>query len=417
MASLETIATHLSGLTAEGDAAEAVRLHILDTLVAAIFGRLLADAGPVHIFSGDDLAQQIALQIALTRSTEIDDIEILGCVTPGSVVVPSAILAGAMWDADDAMVLRAVMAGYEAMIWFSRAVGGPAALASGIWPTFVAAPLGVAATLARLRGFAPKKLEAALGIALARTALFAGRGAVSPRFVLLGLAAAEGLRACEAVAEGCGADSAVLDHILDLVGGSKDKPAAERPLIHDCEIKPYSTARQGLAAIEAFRSLQLKPGEIPRIAHVLAEVPSASLGFLHNRPPGRMGMIVNLASQLALSTTTEAALFDIRKDASLAGELQLIADKVELRGAPDLDALYPGRWSARVTVRFESGELRRAEWSGPLAPTWESVAAKALTIGSASGIDTSFVVPLTETCRELGKGSRSAKSLAALALR
>jgi 2-methylcitrate dehydratase PrpD len=416
MASLETIATHLSGLAAEGEAAEAVRLHIMDTLVAAKFGRLLADAGPIHIFSDDGLAPQIALQIAVTRSTEVDDIEILGCVTPGSVVVPSAILAGAMLDADDAMVLRAVMAGYEAMIWFSRAVGGPAALARGIWPTFVAAPLGVAATLASLRGFAPKKLEAALGLALARTALFAGRGAASPRFVLLGLAAAEGLRAYEAAAEGCGADSAVLDHILDLVGGSKDQPAVEQPLIHDCEIKPYSTARQGLAAIEAFRSLQLKPHEIPRVAHILAEMPSATLGFLHNRPPGRMGMIVNLASQLALSTT-DAALFDLRRDASLAGELQPIADKVELRGAPDLDALYPGRWSARVTVRFESGELRKAEWSGPLAPTWESLTAKAVKIGSASGFDTSFVSPLTEACRALGKGSRGAKSLAALALR
>src|SRR5262249_48636811 len=70
---------------------------------------------------------------------------------PGAIVIPGALpLAGALpaVAADD--VIAAILAGTEAMTRLGRAIDGPAILYRGVWPTYFAAPFGMAAVAARL---------------------------------------------------------------------------------------------------------------------------------------------------------------------------------------------------------------------------------------------------------------------------
>ena len=110
---------------------------------------------------------RIALGVAMTRLTEIDDIHMPSCTTPSSVVVPTALaIAGHLQLRDARTFTHALYAGYEVMTRFGVAISGPSILTRGIWPTYLAAPLCAAAVTARLLGLTAEKTANALGIAL-----------------------------------------------------------------------------------------------------------------------------------------------------------------------------------------------------------------------------------------------------------
>ena len=99
----------------------------------------------------DALADCVAINVALARLSEIDDIHLGAMVTPGAIVVPSALtIAASLPDVGADDVAAAIVAGYEAMIRLGAAIDGPSVLYRGIWPTYFAAPFGVAAVAARL---------------------------------------------------------------------------------------------------------------------------------------------------------------------------------------------------------------------------------------------------------------------------
>ena len=63
-------------------------------------------------------------------------------------------------------VIAAILAGYEAMTRLGRAIDGPTMLYRGIWPTYFAAPFGIAAVAARLLELDAKQAANALALAL-----------------------------------------------------------------------------------------------------------------------------------------------------------------------------------------------------------------------------------------------------------
>ena len=105
------------------------------------------------------------------RSTEVDDIDLPGCTTVGAVVVPVAVtMAAARPRVGEGALLSAVVSGYEAMTRLGRAIGGATLLYRGVWPTYVTAAFGAAATTARLL-----ELDAAATASCARARVGAHR--------------------------------------------------------------------------------------------------------------------------------------------------------------------------------------------------------------------------------------------------
>src|SRR5262244_2244205 len=125
---------------------EILALHIAD-IVGAWIASLCTPEGAAllrwHATSCEGAAPgsmhrlrlDVATHCALARLSEIDDIHLASTTTPGAIVVPGAIaIAAACRNRDPDTLAAAMTAGYEAMIRFGQAIGGPSILYRGIWP-------------------------------------------------------------------------------------------------------------------------------------------------------------------------------------------------------------------------------------------------------------------------------------------
>src|SRR5467141_1515787 len=175
---------------------EALRLHIADTLGMMLQGALLAEGSAAMA-----LGSRLAGWCACARLTEADDIHLTSCTTPGSVVVPTALhlaSAGAFKTWGD--FVTAVLAGYETLIRVGYAINGPRILASKVWPTLFAAPMGAAAVACRAW-----KLN-------------------SSRCISLGAAAEQGVLAARAARQGALGDAQLLERRAGRMAGVRIYP-------------------------------------------------------------------------------------------------------------------------------------------------------------------------------------------------
>jgi 2-methylcitrate dehydratase PrpD len=185
-----------------------VKAHIVDTLGAQLAGSRTDEGlavGRLAASAGANLASAVLAGCAQTRCTEIDDIHLTSCTTPGSVVVPTALAlaaAGGLRSVRD--FVAAVLAGYESLIRLGYAIDGPAVLHKNVWPTYFAAAFGSAATSSRAYGLSVEQTAGALttALALASGVALAAAPASSSRWVTLGAAAANGVLAARSAREG-----------------------------------------------------------------------------------------------------------------------------------------------------------------------------------------------------------------------
>src|SRR5439155_14687040 len=107
----------------------------------------------------------------------------------------------------------AIVAGYEAMIRFGAAIDGPTVLYRGIWPSYFAAPLGVAAVAARLMRLDAARTAHALATALIMLTPGTGHHAAptTARWLAVGHSAARGLAAALAAHAGFTSDLELAD--------------------------------------------------------------------------------------------------------------------------------------------------------------------------------------------------------------
>jgi 2-methylcitrate dehydratase PrpD len=356
---------------------ERLAMHLLDAVGAWIAGRATEEgkmlarlestpSQPLSVFGREPL-DRIALGVATTRLTEIDDIHMPSCTTPSSVVVPTALaVAGRLQRRDAQSFAQALCAGYEVMTRFGVAVAGPSLLNRGIWPTYLVAPMCAAAVAARLLGLTADKTADALGIALTMTSGRPGRPiGASPRWLLLGIAARAGCTAALAAAEGYAGDRNLLDD--DWMVRTHNIPCDIAPLKATTEVgdavaalslKPYCAAKQTIAAIDAFRNLLeqgIAPGDIVAL-HVAVPRAYAAMIAHRNAAASRMARITSAAYQLALAAYRPAGLDDVARpnlagDSSIAGFM----DRVEVVSDEALAQHYPERWPARVEAVLQNG--------------------------------------------------------------
>jgi 2-methylcitrate dehydratase PrpD len=351
-------------------------IHLLDTVGAWIAGgateegeklaSLVAGPGrPLSVFDRQPL-DRIALAVATTRLTEIDDIHMPSCTTPGSVIIPTAlVVAGHLQQRDARGFAHALRAGYEVMTRFGAAISGPRVLERGIWPTYFAAPMCAAAVTARLLGLTAEQTANALGIALAMTSGAPGRPTgASPRWLLLGMAARDGCAAALAAADGYASDRTLLDsdwmtrtHGIACDTGPLVAAVQGDGAVGALSLKPHCAAKQALAAIEAFHNL-LGQGISPHdIVRLRVSVPAAYAEMIGRRDAaGRLARITSAAYLLALAAHRPDELDDIARP-NLSGDPQIAAFMARVEVAPDqaLEQYYPERWPARVEAELRNG--------------------------------------------------------------
>jgi 2-methylcitrate dehydratase PrpD len=380
MTALEVLGTHVArGAGATGAAREPVELHLIDTVGAWIAsaatdeGRsLLSFRAAIRAGGPSELGLDLSTRCALARMSEIDDIHLPSMTTPGSIVIPAALtLAGTMPAAAADDVAAAILAGYEAMTRFGRAIDGPTALYRGIWPTYFAAPFGVAAVAARLFGLNDGQAADALALALTFAAPGVGHhnAATTSRWFAVGNAARNGLSAARAAQQGFTSDLKLVDgNFLSGVYGLKPDIAAltdglgERQALAEVSYKPWCAARQTMAATQALREI-IKSGIAPAdISEISAYVPPPHLKMIdHGVVAGdRASHLTSVQYCMAVAALAPDMAFDVQQSPpSLPPAMWDFMEKIRIEADESLLADYPRRWRARVRVVAGS---RRREW-------------------------------------------------------
>jgi 2-methylcitrate dehydratase PrpD len=344
----------------------AARLHVIDTVGAWIAGAHTAEGRALIAFRGP--APDLATACAVARSSEIDNIHLASTTTPGAIVIPAALVIATMHgQADTNAMCEAIVAGTEAMVRLGAALGGPGILYRGIWPTYFAAPFGVAAVAARLCDFDTRQTANALALALAFASAGVGHhnAATTARWFAIGNAARNGLAAARAAGQGFTSDLGLLDggFLQGAYGITADIDAftrdlGERLALDDTSFKPWCAARQTMAATQALREA-LTAGVAPEsIASITVHVPPPTLKMIdHGVKPGdRASHLTSVQYHIALAARDPDALLDVgHSPAALSPDVQDFMGKISVEADAALLAYYPEAWPARIAVRTSQG--------------------------------------------------------------
>lgn len=298
---------------------------------------------------------------AMVRRTECDDINVGSCITPGSVVVPTALAAACENDVALERFDRAVVAGYAVGVRLGRALGGVAALSGGIWPTCFAAPMMAAATAAVARGFDRDGVSSAIALAVARAGGRVGRpaGAPSGRWLAFGDAVASGCRAADAAALGFQGDPSLLgrDWLAAIGGPAHIQPSALRASETDelsaTGFKPFVAARQTINAVVAFQRILAKGVATEGISRIDIGVPTANAAMVARRaaPGDRLSAIADMHVQVAAAALRPTLLYSVERDGEPAADLIDYAARIHIHADAALDRYMPEVWGARVRVQ------------------------------------------------------------------
>src|SRR5215467_13717066 len=382
MSALEQLGSYVaaSGRERRNEAMrELVELHLIDTVGALIASTrtveglgLLRFRAAIRARGQGAWALDLATRCALARLSEIDDIHLPSMTTPSAIVIPGALtLAGALpaVAADD--VIAAILAGTEAMTRLGRAIDGPAILYRGVWPTYFAAPFGMAAVAARLLKLDEEASAHALALALTLAAPAVGHhnAATTSRWFAVGNAARNGLNAALAAQQGFTCDRKLLEgRVLPDVLGITPAVAAlsdglgERIALAEVSFKPWCAARQTMAATQALKDI-IAGGVAPAAIDAIAvAVPPPHLKMIdHGVVAGdRASHLTSVQYAMAAAAFAPEMAFDVQQTPTdLPPPVRGLMVKINVEADARLLADYPVSWPARVRVAAGSARHER----------------------------------------------------------
>ena len=407
--------------------------HLLDWLGCAASGRLspqgtvfarwltLQGAGSCPTLAGRlaDAASAAAYHGALGGALEMDDIHRSSILHPGPVVIP-AVLAAAPVGTPGALLLGAIVAGYEVSIRTGRALG-PSHYR--LWhSTATAGSFGAAAGVARVLGLDLQQAAHALALAGTRAGgLWQVRheSSLGKAWHLAG-AAREGLAAAQLAALGLTGPLGVLDGpsgwfaatapaadptLIDVACGG----AEPRPWISDVSFKPWPACRHAHPALDALRqACAAEPVEAASVDRIDVHTYADALRFCDRHTPldstqARFSIQHALAAAL---TWGEPQLQHYAEAALTSPGMQALRDKVHLHGDPAIDALYPSHYGARVVLTLRDGRCVQAALRDTLGDPARPLSAAALhdkarMLMAAGGWPAERIVAAFEACAGL----------------
>jgi 2-methylcitrate dehydratase PrpD len=352
-----------------------LRLHIADTVGAWLAGARTAEGraliGHYQGLPEATLPDRVARNCALARLSEIDDIHLASMTTPGSIVVAAALtIAGGRPPVAGPDIAPAILAGYDAMIRLGRAIDGPTVLYRGIWPTYFAAPFGVAAVAARLMRLdgAQTADALALGLTLAAPGVGHHNAATTSRWFAAGHAARNGATAALAARSGFTSDLRMVESgFLANVYGITPNAAAlsdglGTSILEQVSFKPWCAARQTMAATQALREILdsgVRAGDITTVR--AAVLPPHRKMVDHGVTAGdRASYLTSLPYQMAVAALAPDAAFDVGQGRGAPDPaLQAFMARITVADDAELFTGYPAAWPARVSVTTAAGPHER----------------------------------------------------------
>jgi 2-methylcitrate dehydratase PrpD len=416
------------------------RQRIFDTLAATAIGLNTPEGKALQAIDvalvtpplARRVAEQIRLYVGATRTTEIDDIDIVGATTVGSVVVPVALTLASASNDNGRKLIAAVVAGYEAMVRLGRAIGGATILYRGLWPTYATAAFGAAATAAKLLECDAQTTSCALALALEATDVPPTGAFVhaESRYDALGRAAAVGAAAASAAATGIGADPDAFENFAARLGIRVEKDELARykeasGRIREIDIRMFPISRQALASVEALLSLAADIGNHEDIERIIVHVPGTYRDMVDRPelPSQRIESMIGIQYAMALALLRPDALYDTLRSSLASDEpiASLIA-KIDVRASSQLDTFFPQAWGSTVTVHLKPGRVATQEVLEPSGGRsrpleWRKLGRKVARLCAASGLgNAQYVNRLLEGCRMIAEDADTGRAVELMAL-
>ncbi|MCC6472340.1 MAG: MmgE/PrpD family protein [Burkholderiales bacterium] len=364
---------------------ELLRLHAADAICAWAAGRRSPEGRAIVAFqaspdAGEGTLERILSRCALARLSEIDDIHLASCTTPGAVIVPAALTLAQAHGASRATLAQSILDGYEAMVRLGLALDGPTILYRGIWPTYFAASFGVAAAAARILGLDGERAAHALALALSLSAPGVGHqsGSLISRWIAMGHAARSGAFAARVAQAGFTADTGLLEgpffpSVLaikpDLAPIGRDTDTDS--VLGEVSFKPWCAAKQTIAACHGLKCILGEGAALSAIRAVEVFVPPPYLRMVnHGIVPGdRSSFITSVPYQLAAAALAPEEQFRLTpSEGEIPREMRAFIDKVSVQADGDLSRHFPLRWPARVVVRSAAGVHEKLVLEAPGDP-------------------------------------------------
>jgi 2-methylcitrate dehydratase PrpD len=325
------------------------------------------------------------------HSIELDDTHEPSSSHPGTEIWTALLAAGVSFPATTATVLDSAVTGYQAMASLGELLGPAELYRQGVHPTAVCGVFGATAAVGRLAGLDPGGLRAAFGIALSMSAgsmAYLSDGAWTKRFHS-GSAAAGGILAAELAACGfTGPADAFGDPfgLMHIYGGIRPQArveavlahAAGLPAVHETSVKFHPCCRYMHGVMDLLAAYRSEGGRAHGVTRIDCGVLSGGMGLV-GEPADRKRTVASMVDAqfsmpfgAALTLSRGASsLADFQNAGSLAARLQPLMDLTWMHTSAELDAAYPARWGAEVTLTFDDGdrvELRTPAFRG--SPGW-----------------------------------------------
>jgi 2-methylcitrate dehydratase PrpD len=378
-------------------ASQSLTIHVLDTIGAWIAGRATREGDRLSQLRGSknrSLApltstnlDTIALRVATARLSEVDDVHMPSCTTPGAIVVMTALsLTAALGDrSDPVLFIDALHAGYEIMTRLGEAVSGPDILHTGVWPTYLLAPVTTAAITAKLLNLDWERTAHALAIALSTSSGrpggsvssgVTGSAGTSARWLLAGLAAKTGCISALSAAQGFNGDRALMEgewptqsHGIPLSRAAVSNFFEGQSAVLGTSIKPYCAAKHATAAIDGFQMLLKRGIPLDALTKVVVKAPPVHAGMIghHDVSLSRLSRITSCSYNLALAAYFPDKLLDIeRTDVVADPAMVAFSRKVEVLGDPELALRCPQNYPATIDLFINEKVIASIEVSDAL---------------------------------------------------
>ncbi len=368
------------------DVIQAAKERLLDTIGAMLAGRAGWDYGEklmrAAAFLGDGdrtpigpgrspcypAARAAMLNASFAHAMELDDGHKFAGVHAGAVVIPTALEMGAVLGSDGREVLAAIVLGYE-VVYRLAVAQSPDLIDRGFHPSAVCDTAGAAAVAGKLMGLDEEKMANALGLsgAFASGLMEATVSGRQSKCVMVGNAAFNGISCAYIAREGLEGPVTVFEGKTGLfraMGKAKDPDEVTEGMgepwwITETYNKFYPTCRHSQPAVEAALNMAEEYGidytRIERVEVGTHRVAYELTGLIH-RPENPGEAKFSIAYGVALALIDRGVAVRHLKEAAFTNPEYLeLADKVSVHIDEEVNARYPKRRGAKVTIVMEDG--------------------------------------------------------------
>lgn len=363
-------------------------LHLLDWAGCAVIGAttpvadmlasvfLDAGAGPCAVIGrASRIGAEAAARYngALGNIYEMDDVDKRARLHPGPVVIPAALAMAQATGADAAILLDAIVRGYEAVIRLGRALGDGH---YRVWhSTASAGTVGAAAAVSFILGLDRDHLAHSMALAITRTGgLWETRNdpLSTAKQVHNAQAAGDGLLAARMAAAGLRGPARILEGAEGLFAATA--PGADsRSLLagavgsvwclEDVSLKPWPACRHAHPVIDAALALLAGIGRdqltVREVAAVAVQTYGDALRFC-DRPDPRTVIEAKFSIQHAVAVTLlggppPLSAFDPAMIAD--ADVATLRARVKIAVGDPYAAAYPDHFGGRLAVTLADGTL------------------------------------------------------------